>query len=153
MNLWCVEHVRWSDGFSITRLLCHMNICNFPSACFKKDSCNSHQNHPQVVFFLFEAHSLPWKNTNQPTNQPTNQQPKFSGPAKRWQDWSCWVIRQICWRNSSQLSRWRKGKVLHWVEGKPWQPYGCFLKLWYPQNTTKWSFFSRKTNSCLVPPV
>ena len=30
--------------------------------------------------------------------------------------------------------------------------YGGFLKWWYPQNTPKWSFFSRKTNGCWVPP-
>ena len=30
--------------------------------------------------------------------------------------------------------------------------YGCFLKWWYSQNSPKWSFFSRKTHGCWVPP-
>jgi len=32
------------------------------------------------------------------------------------------------------------------------ETYGCFLKWWYPQNTPKMVMFSRKTNSCWVPP-
>ena len=31
--------------------------------------------------------------------------------------------------------------------------YGCFLKWWYPQNTSKWSFLVWKTNGCWKPTI